>query len=202
MSKNQITINHKITLDFGGKQNRRRPFSWGRAARRSKIFALPIESRGWDTVLNQSTEWTHHLTINIDPKLMKPTDNDPKVLKSTLKSFFLRHDVLATFTTLTLVLEYGKRGKWHAHALLRCTQPNVLKSLGTKEFSKLQNIEKQTAFILRKDNTQPNQKPLEETFICTKKQFVKDPLNNFGYLRKEKNNKLKCDIYINKKPLV
>lgn len=191
MSKTQITITHKITIDFGGKQNRRRPFSWGRAARRTKFFAHPIASRDWNTVLNQSTEWTHHLTINIDPKVMTPKDNDPKVLKSTLKSFFLQDDVLATYHTLALVIEQGKKGKWHAHALLKCTRPNVLIKLGVKQFSRCQNLDKQTAFDLRKDNTHVNQKTLEETFI-----------GKNGYMRKENRNKLNCEIYINKKPLV
>ena len=187
MPKNQIIINNSVVLNFETPMNRRRPFSWGRAAQ--NMVPLHRSHGEWDFVLKHDVSWTHMLTINPDPKV-KDFKNDMSLFKSSFKKFFTSPEILPLYTNLVYVLEYGKKGKIHLHGLIRTTRVN---DLSEKIYQKYNFIRKQKDITLRlqRINDTANQN-CEDTWIGSigEKYPNRDrhPVHGWPYLRKENHN--------------
>lgn len=189
MSK--ITIINNMTLNLGTSMNRRRPFSWGKGRPQTVEFQKMV---AWDSVLDESIEWTHMLTINQDPKTPNFV-NDPKILKSILKSFFKTHSRL--FSHIALVIEEG-HGKYHAHALIKTHRSPTLNQLLVKRFSKNQNLDTQKAIVFQKINDHRNQNCEYRWIGYQMMEFPHKDFPNTGgypYLRKEKQNRMYCYLF-------
>lgn len=199
MQKTTINIQTNITLDFNTtsrgklwkmkKSSNAAALPWGRAAQN---IDKTCKNQTWDSIIEQSVDWTHMLTINIDPKVATYS-NDSNALKKTLKTFFRTYSHL--YTKLALVIEEGN-GKWHAHALVRTTRSPTLIEVGIKEFSRNQNKNTQKAFFLIKINDRTNQRNCSTQWMGDHNQSLPNGTeykhNGWPYLRKEKHNHNVC----------
>lgn len=191
-----LTVTMAITLDFGTKMNRRRPLSWGKGPSNQPLEFHKMVP--WDIILEESIEWTHMVTINIDPKIPN-FQNDPKILKTILKSFFIQHSRL--FSKLALVIEEGRNGKWHAHALIKTFRAPTFLKIMVKQFSKNQNLDgprEQKAIVFQRINDHYGQNA-EYTWIGCQMGTYPDrdefPTHGWPYLRKEIQNHSYCYFY-------
>lgn len=211
-NKQPINVTNNITINFFNTSQRCTEWkipnkrssvgaahSWGRAA---KIMdCQKIENRKWDEIICQDVTWTHMLTINLDPKL-KTFQNDPKILKQTLKSFFTSKSVLSLFTVAVFCIEVGHRGKYHAHCLIRTTHSDQLEAKMFDAFSTHKKYKDQRAAVqLNKIHNLPQQIPADKLWmgieLYTKQNHIKC-MDKLPYLRKEEGNYINADIYINK----
>ncbi len=188
-SGQKITINNSVVLNFMTPMNRRRPFSWGRAAHHME--SLHRTNMFWDFVLKHDVQWSHMITINPDPKV-KDFKNEYSLLKSFFKKFFLRPDVLALYTNIVYVLEYGKKGKIHLHGLIRTTRCN---GLAEKIYDKYNLVRrtKDITLTLQKINDHGDQKCEAEWIGRLGKKYPNwlhsaHPKYGWPYLRKEPHN--------------
>lgn len=224
MSKTQktpIIINNNVVINFNtttrgklwkipNQKSEKNPLEaalpWGRAA---KIKWTPHFNVNWQKIQDENIQWTHHLTINIDPKI-KSYSNELSPFKKILKEFFAKHKSL--YTHLALVIEKGDgkhvyqgsnvpHYKYHAHCLIKTTRGPTLIAEGAKEFSICKSLDKQTAFILRRKNDTPGGIQMEHRFIGQSDESYPTTLyfkntNGWPYLRKDINNHDKCYFFV------
>lgn len=208
MTTNKIEIHNSIVLNFGTKMNRRRPLSWGRPPKFREKFPCS-KHKVWDDILEESISWTHKITINPDPKIQQYS-NISKDFKKSLQLFLSDMYEKHYFKHIACVIETGKKGKVHAHALIRTSRAPTLLLEAIKVFHS-GNIRKQmeltpmdikqTAVRLDKIHDEINQVSMdcESRWIGWQnfqESFDIFPEDGWPYLRKEKQNHCYCWLSI------